>query len=129
MVSVTASLTLIPYAETLLAKSQELISRNEFNIGAVVAQMACEIAAERAISRAFVSRGLEYLEDAVSSFLFGYNLATKRNRNLYNALTGREIQNQPESADRRNAAVHRGASVRSSRRRRHIARRAHWGTI
>jgi hypothetical protein len=79
--------------------------------------MAWEIAAERAISLAFVSRGLEYLEDAVSDFLFGYNLATKRNRNLYNALTGREIQNQPfwqafkESAKRRNDAVHKGASV------------------
>ena len=41
----------------------------------------------------------------------------KRNRNLYNALSGRMIYEQPfwqaftDSAQRRNAAVHRGASV------------------
>ena len=89
------TMTVIPYAETLLAKSQELISRGEYNIATVVAHMACEVAAEQALSRAFASKGLEYLDDAVTDFLIGYNIATKRIRNLYNALTGREIQKQP----------------------------------
>jgi hypothetical protein len=111
-----ATITVIPYAETLLAKSQELISRGDFNIATVVAHMACEIAAERAISRAFAHRDLGYLENAVTSFV-GYNLASKRNRNLYNALSGRTIHEQPfwqaftDSAQRRNAAVHGGANV------------------
>jgi hypothetical protein len=61
-----ATITVIPYAETLLAKSQELISRGDFNIATVVAHMACEIAAERAISRAFAHRDLGYLENAVT---------------------------------------------------------------
>ena len=56
----TGTITVIPYAETLLAKSQELISSGDFNIATVVAHMACEIAAERAISLAFASRGLGY---------------------------------------------------------------------
>jgi hypothetical protein len=115
----TGTITAIPYAEILLAKSQELISRGDFNIATVVAHMACEIAAERAISLAFAIRGLGYLEDAVTSFVFGYNLSTERIRNLYNALalSGRRIQDQRfweafmASANRRNAVVHKAGSV------------------
>jgi hypothetical protein len=88
----TATITVIPYAETLLAKSQELISRSDFNIATVVAHMACEIAAERAISRAFANRDLGYLENAVTTLVSGYNLASERNRNLYNALSGQTIR-------------------------------------
>jgi hypothetical protein len=112
-----AHLRVTRYSETLLTKSQELISRGEFSIAVVVAHMACEIGAERAISRAFSGRGIEFLEDAVSAFLPGYNLANRRNRDLYNALTGREIQKEAfwpafkESAERRNRTVHRGAVV------------------
>jgi hypothetical protein len=54
--STIAMVTLIPYAETLLDKSKELIQRGEFNIATVVAHMACEIAVERAISRAVADR-------------------------------------------------------------------------
>ena len=113
----TVTTTLIPYAETLLAKSQELISRGEFNIATVVAHMACELAAERAISRTLANRNLTDLENAITGFVSGYNLASERHRNLYNALSGRTIHEQPfwqafkESAKRRNAAVHKGASV------------------
>jgi hypothetical protein len=112
-----ATLTVTPYSETLLAKSQDLIAKGEFSIAVVVAHMACEISAERAISQAFVSKGIEYLEESVLAFLNGYNLANKRIRNLYNAATGREIQKQAfwqafkESATRRNNAVHTGGIV------------------
>jgi hypothetical protein len=111
------SLTVTPYSETLLAKSQDLIAKGEFSIAVVVAHMACEISAERAISRAFVDKGIEDLEESVLAFLSGYNLATERIRNLYNAMTGKEIQKQAfwqafkESATRRNIAVHKGGTV------------------
>jgi hypothetical protein len=119
----------IPYAETLLAKSQELISRGEYNIATVVAHMACEVAAEQALSRAFASKGLEYLDDAVTDFMNGYNLAHELNRNLYNALAGREIQKQSfwqpfkESATRRNAVMHRGQMPRKKRRNKRVEQR------
>ncbi len=112
-----ATATVIPYAETLLAKAHELIARGDFSIAVVVTHMACEIAAERAISQAFAEKSIEYLEQSVLEFLSGYNLATKRIRNLYNAVTGKRIQDQPfwqaftESAARRNDTVHGGTIV------------------
>ena len=109
-----AAATVIPYAETLLAKAQELIARDEFSIAVVVAHMACEISAERAISRAFAQKSIAYLEKSVLDFLSGYNLGNERIRKLYNALTGEQIQDQPfwqafkTSADRRNDIIHGG---------------------
>jgi hypothetical protein len=112
-----ANPAVVPYSETLLAKSQEWISLGEFGIAVVVAHMACEIEAERAISRAFSDKGVEFLEDAVSGFYSGSNLADDRIRKLYNALTGKEIHNEAfwqafkKSATRRNDVVHKGATV------------------
>jgi len=79
--------------------------------------MACEISAERALSRAFAVKGIEYLEESVEDLLPGYNLANDRVRNLYNVVTGNEIQKQPfwqtfkELTTRRNQAVHKGRIV------------------
>jgi hypothetical protein len=107
----------ITYPEALLTKAQELITTGDFSIAVVVAHMACEISAERAISRAFAVKGIGYLEESVLAFLCGYNLATHRIRNFYNAVTGNQIQDQSfwqafkESATRRNNAVHRGRIV------------------
>ena len=107
-------MTVIP---TLLAKSKELISQGEHMVATVVAHMACEVAAEQALSRAFADKGLGYLEDAVTAFLNGCNLANDRHRNLYNAVAGRKIHEQPfwrgfkESAQRRNDIIHQGASA------------------
>jgi hypothetical protein len=110
----SATLTITPYSETLLAKAKEFIDRGDFNIAVVVAHMACEISAERAISRAVAEKGIEYLQDSI----FGnYSLATERTREIYNALTGVEIQQQPfwrafkESVTRRNKSVHRDTTV------------------
>jgi hypothetical protein len=114
---VSASHTVTPYSETLLAKSQDLIAKGEFSIAVVVAHMACEISTERAISRAFADKDIQYLEEPVFAFLSGFNLANERIRDLYNAMTGREIQKQPfwqafkESAKHRNSAVHKGGAV------------------
>lgn len=113
----SATAIIIPYPEALLTKAQELIVNGDFNIAVVVAHMACEISVERAISRAFAAKGIGYLEEAVEELLSCYNIANKRVRNLYNALTGDQIQNQSfwksfeESATRRNKAVHEGRIV------------------
>ena len=105
----------ITYPEALLTTAQGLIARGDFSIAVVVAHMACEISAERALSRTFAAKGIEYLGESVGDLLPGYNLANERVRNLYNALTGDQIQKQSfwkafkESASRRNAAVHKGS--------------------
>jgi hypothetical protein len=107
-------LLLITYPEALLATAQDLIAKGEFSIAVVVAHMACEIGAERVLSRAFTTKGIGYLEESVEELLPGYNLANYRVRKLYNAVTGDQIQTQPfwqafkESATRRNQAVHKG---------------------
>jgi hypothetical protein len=113
----SATAIVIPYPEALLTKAQELIVSGDFRIAVVVAHMACEISVERAISRAFAEKGIGYLEESVEELLPGYNLANCRVRNLYNALTGDQIQKQSfwtsfkESATRRNKAVHEGRIV------------------
>ena len=105
----------ITYPEALLTTAQGLIAGGDFSIAVVVAHMACEISAERALSRTFAAKGIEYLGESVGDLLPGYNLANERVRNLYNALTGDQIQKQSfwkafkESASRRNAAVHKGS--------------------
>jgi hypothetical protein len=114
-----ATLTLIPYEEPLLAKAQELITKGDmtkgdFSIAVVVAHLACEISAERAILRAFAAKGIKYRKDNFS----GFNLASNRLSNLYNAVTGDEIQKKfsswkafKKSANRRNEAVHNGKII------------------
>jgi hypothetical protein len=117
MAGSTATLTLTRYEETLLTKARELIATGDFRIAVVVAHMACEISAERAISQAFAAKGIGYLEESVLAFLSGYSLANERIRDLYNAVTGNQIQNQffwshfKASAKRRNDAVHGGQTI------------------
>lgn len=113
----STTLTVTPYEDALLSKAQELITAGNYDVATVVAHMACEIGAERAISQAFTAKGVADLEESVSAFFSGYNLGTPRIRDLYNALTGRRIQDQPfwqafvESATRRNRAVHKGSTI------------------
>lgn len=112
-----AAIEIVRYEEQLLEEARELIKRDKFSIAVVVAHMASEVAAERAISSALMQKDLVYLEDAIFGFLPGFSLANKRVRDLYNALTGRQMQNEPfwqsfkESAERRNKAVHKGLSL------------------
>ncbi len=114
LVGENATLVVILYPETLLTKAQDLIASGDFSIAVVIAHMACEISAERVISRNFAAKGIGYLEESVEDLLPGYNLANDRVRNLYNAVTGDQIHKQSfwqafkESATRRNEAVHKG---------------------
>jgi hypothetical protein len=82
----------ISYPEKLLATAHDLIDKSEFSIAVVVAHMACEISVERAMLRAYKAKSIEYLEQAIKGLWLGYNLNNKRVRNLYNAVTGDEIQ-------------------------------------
>jgi len=111
------TLVVTTYPEALLTTAQGLIASGEFSIAVVVAHMACEISAERALSRTFAAKGIGYLQESVDDLLPGYNLANDRVRNFYNAVTGDQIEKQPfwqafkESATRRNQAVHKGRIV------------------
>lgn len=113
----TAELTVVTYPQTLLAACKGLIDDGQYGISVVVAHMACEVSVERALSTAFASKGLQYLEDPVLDFLNGYNLGNDRNRKLYTALTSDSIEQQAfwpafkESATRRNNIVHGGKVV------------------
>ena len=104
----------IAYPEALLATARGLIAEGEFSVAVVVAHMACEIGAERALSRAYEAKDTGLLGESAEEMLPCYNLANDRVRSLYNAVTGNEIQQQSfwpafmESATRRNQAVHEG---------------------
>jgi hypothetical protein len=113
--TIPAQLSVTTYPEILLTTAQELFAQAQYGIAIVVAHMACEVAVERVLSRSFGKKDVQYLEDAVMSFLNGYSLSNVRDRKLYFALTGDPIQDQPfwkgymESATRRNRIIHKGA--------------------
>jgi len=81
--------------------------------------MACEVATERRLSEAFVTKGVQYLKDAVmTGSRTGYSLTNDRILKLYTAVNGDEVQqNQPlwsnftKSVARRNDIVHKGDTV------------------
>jgi hypothetical protein len=85
----------VSYPRLLLETAKKLLGDGEFGIAVVVAHMACEIAAERAISDAFAAKGLEYLKPAVEKLMNGRSLGNPNHRRLYTALTADEIEQQP----------------------------------
>lgn len=113
----TAELSVVTYPQTLLSSAEELLQRGQLGISVVVSHMACEVAAERTISEGFRVKGIEFLGESVLAYLNGYNLASERNRRLYSALTGDEIQQSPfwasfkASAARRNEVMHKSRIV------------------
>jgi phage FluMu protein Com len=114
---ITGSMELITYPQILLATCKGFIEDGQYSISVVVAHMACEVSVERVLSNAFKSKGLQYLADTIMDFLNGYNLAGVRNRKLYTALTGDQIEEQPfwqafmESATRRNKIIHASSVI------------------
>lgn len=117
LVGDSAEMMVVDYPHLLLNEAQDLIARRQFGIAVVVAHMACEVAVERALSATFATRSIEYLEKPVRAFLNGYSLHNERLRNLYTALTGDAIHDEPfwaqytESAKRRNHVVHQGRTA------------------
>ena len=116
-VSASAEITFVPYPQTLLATCKGLIDDKQYGISVIVAHMACEVATERALSSAFASKGIQELKKPILDFANGFNLAKDRNRKLYTALTGDNIEEQSfwqaftESATRRNKIIHEGKII------------------
>ena len=111
----TVQAEVVTYPQNLLSLARVLIDEDRSSIAVIVAHMACEIATERSLSEAFVTKGLQYLEASVD--LNGYNLANDRVRKLYTALTRDEVQTAAfwqkfkDSAQRRNNIIHGGTIV------------------
>jgi hypothetical protein len=111
-VDVKARADVITYPQALLIMARKLIDEGQFGLAVIICHLACEVATERALSQAFARRGIADVEDAVEAFLNGYSLRNDRNRQLYTALTGDDIAQQPfwpkftASARRRNDIVH-----------------------
>jgi hypothetical protein len=105
------------YPRALLSVARRFIDQGDFSIAVVVAHMACEVATERRLSEAFATKGIDYLEDAVTDFFSGYNLNNEKIRNLYVALTGDHVHdttfwsNFKVSAARRNKIIHNALGV------------------
>jgi hypothetical protein len=112
--SATATATIIPYSDTLLAKSRELIDNSDFNIAVVVALIACEIGVESTVSLIVDNKALGYLQEIIFD---NYSLASPRTLKIFNALTGEEVQQLPfwrdflNSVTLRNKTVHRRAGT------------------
>jgi hypothetical protein len=111
--TVSDSLTVSPYPKALLSIAQRLIEQGDFNIAVVTSHLACEVAAELAIEAAYAAKTLEPLGEAVDALMNGHNLGNDKHRDLYNALTGDELQKQPfwsqfkEASTKRNSIVHK----------------------
>jgi len=109
------------YPQALLVAARDLATSGQPSISVVVGHMACEIATERALSRAFEQKGVKYLEKPVYDLLRSYNLANDTTRKLFTALTGDRIHDQDfwesfkESSKLRNRIVHRGETIDKER--------------
>ena len=109
--------TVTSYPQRLLSVAKGLIDAGEYSIAVVVAHVACEIATDRAFTKALAAKGLGYLEEPVGAYFSGTVLTQDRNRDLFNALTGDEIQKKPfwepfkRSVKRRNGIAHKGEIV------------------
>ncbi len=110
--SVTA--TVITYPNALLTIAKSLIDQGHFNIAIVTSHMACEVAAERAFDAEYAAKKLDALGEAVDDLMNGHNLGNEKQRKLYNALTGTELEKEPfwsrfkSASEKRNSIVHRG---------------------
>jgi hypothetical protein len=102
----------------LLLYAESLIGQGQPSMAVVVAHTACEVATAQALSEALEKKNLHYLKNAVIALFRDYNLCSNyRLRDLYNALIGEKVQQQPfwktldTSVKRRNDIVHQGKFV------------------
>lgn len=115
--SATLQAEVVTYPRALLGVARRFIDQGDFSIAVVVAHMACEVATERRLSEAFVTKGIQYLEAAVTKFFSGYNLGNEKIRNFYVAITGDHVHDAPlwpkfkHSAERRSKIIHNGLLV------------------
>lgn len=106
------SVIVTTYEEQMIRKAGKMHGQGEYGLAVIASHIACEIAATRVFSKALATQQLTHLDDPLSDLLNGFNLATERNRNLFNAVTKCDIQNQSfwssfkVSAALRNEIVH-----------------------
>jgi hypothetical protein len=104
-----------PYLLLREAAAHAFNSNGELAI--VIAHVACELVTQRAFTRCFQNKGIPELEEPVTDFFNGYNLANERIRKVYVALTGDDITKQPfwsafkDSSAPRNQFAHEGLPV------------------
>lgn len=110
--SVSGNTAFISYPEALLTIAQGLVDQGHFNVAIVTSHMACEIATERAFSAAYAVKKLKPLGEAVDNLMNGHNLGNDKHRQLWNALTGTELEKEPfwsgfkAASAKRNTLVH-----------------------
>lgn len=92
--SVTGQDDLITYSQALLGDARRLIDSGQFSMAVVVSHIACEIAMERFLFKAFASKGIQYLEKWMSNALNGYQPTNDKIKELFTVLTGEKIQDQ-----------------------------------
>jgi hypothetical protein len=115
--AMSVAMTVITYPQKLLTLARRLIDDGDFGMAVVVAHVACEIATDLTLSEAFVAKGIPYLEDAVTALYSGNNLANRRIRKLYTALTGDDVATASfwpqfvQSAELRNKLAHSAVTV------------------
>jgi hypothetical protein len=106
----------------LLETADSLFVAKEYGVAVVVAASACEVIVERAMSKAFQTKKVSELDDAVTDLLVSYSLNGERNRKLYNVLTGDDLGVNPGSTttfwegyktlvQHRNKSAHSGVDI------------------
>ncbi len=115
----SATLTVIRHWTKLLDAAERLYNTGEYGVAVVVAQTACEVIVERAMTQAFAAKKVPELEDPMLRYLSSYSLDGDRNRKFYNALTGDDMGHNPggtigfwqgyrKLVEHRNLTVHSG---------------------
>jgi len=106
-----------PFHRQLLMEADRLRQLTEWKLAIVVAQTACELVIELAISTLLTRRGIPELEQPIDSLLPSYNPDNKNVRKLYEALSGDKVTGKPfwtevtTLARLRHKVVHKGAAV------------------
>ncbi len=110
-----AQVGVITYPQSLLNTARELTNLKQYNPAIIMAQQACEIASETAVARALAVKRHQTPKEIENSRPSGYNLADDPTRELYTALTGDEIQEQPFWQDFKKFVALRNRIVHSNK--------------
>ncbi len=118
LLGMEATATVTRHWTTLLDTAQQLFDQGFYAAAIVVAHTACEVIAQRAISKALDGKGVPDLVDTFRDHNFGYSLHQPRARKAYGHLTGDDkIGGEPfwsdynNSVTTRNHIVHHGKTT------------------
>lgn len=117
IVSDSFEATVIRHWTKLLETAERLYNGGETSVAVIVAQTACEVVLERAVTKGFKAKGVPELDDAVTRMLSSYSPRNRNTRRLYNTLTGDNLgshgfwQAYTAMVAHRHDAVHRGQTI------------------